>query len=399
MGKSISMHWKFWTTKKENKPKSPLREWWDAVLFAVIAATLIRWLIMEPFTIPTSSMENSMLVGDFLFVSKFHYGTRTTSTPLQVPLTHQKIWGTEIPSYVDWIKLPTYRLPGISSVQKGEVVVFNIPGIEEDNYTNPDRSSWRDNPADLKSHYVKRCVAMPGDSLQIREGIVYTNGTRETSPKDEQRNYALLSKTSINKENLENFGIWSENVLAGPTVLSDNRVLYIVSLSQQMIDNIKSSKPPYILSLERMPLDDGTQRDVFPYYHDPMLPRHVRWTINSFGPIWIPKEGGSIQVNEYNLVLYGETIKRYDHNDNVVIDAQKGTLTIDGQKIEQYTFKQDYYFMMGDNRDNSLDSRYWGFVPEDHLVGKPLFIWFSVNKDKSFAGKVRWSRIFKSAQE
>jgi signal peptidase I len=170
-----------------------------------------------------------------------------------------------------------------------------------------------------------------------------------------------------------------------------------VSLSQQKVEAIKAQKPAYILSLEKASIDDGPRGDVFPYYHDPALPRHVSWTINNFGPLWIPKAGITIPVNEYNLIMYGETIKRYEHNDDVVID--KGSLTIDGQKLEQYTFKQDYYFMMGDNRDNSLDSRYWGFVPEDHLVGKPLFIWLSINKDKSFFGKIRWNRIFKSAQE
>lgn len=392
------MNWKFWSGKQGSKPKSKAREWWDAILFAVVAATLIRWLIMEPFTIPTSSMENSLLVGDFLFVSKFHYGTRTTTTPLQVPLTHQKIWGTEIPSYVDWIKLPAYRLPGFTTVKRGEVVVFNIPGIEEDNYNNPDKINLRDNPFDLKMHYVKRCVAIPGDTLEIKQGVVYTNGTREVTPENEQRNYVLFSKVKISKENLERFGIWNENIAAGPMVLNDNRVQYILSLSQGMVDAIRQSKASYILSLDRLPMDQGLQSEVFPYYHDnPVKAQQVSWTLNTFGPLWIPKEGVTIPVNEYNLAMYGETIIRYEHNDNTVIAG--GSLTIDGKKLEVYTFKQDYYFMMGDNRDNSLDSRYWGFVPADHIVGKPLFIWFSTNKDKSFPASIRWDRIFKSAQE
>ena len=159
------MNWKFWEKKKEEKQrkKSALREWWDAVLFAVVAATLIRWLIMEAYTIPTPSMENSLLVGDFLFVSKFHYGTRTPRTPLQIPLTHQKIWFTNIPSYLDWIELPTYRLPGITSVKNNDVVVFNVPRVQENNYGNYDSSTWEYYPVDLKTNYIKRCVAIGGD--------------------------------------------------------------------------------------------------------------------------------------------------------------------------------------------------------------------------------------------
>jgi signal peptidase I len=235
--------------------------------------------------------------------------------------------------------------------------------------------------------------------LEIKQGVVYTNGVREMTPKNEQRNYVLYSKSKIRKENLENFGIWNENVMDGPVVLNDNRVRYVLSLSQAMVDAIKQSKASYILSLEKLPLDQGGQSEnVFPYYHNnPVKSQQVDWTLNTFGPLWIPKEGATITVNEYNLAMYGETIIRYEHNDNVVIEGS--SLTIDGEKLEAYTFKQDYYFMMGDNRDNSLDSRYWGFVPADHIVGKPLFIWFSTNKDKSFPASIRWERIFKSAQE
>ena len=172
------MNWKFWEKRVEEKQekKSPIREWWDAILFAVVAATLIRWLIMEAYTIPTPSMENSLLVGDFLFVSKFHYGTRTPRTPLQLPLTHQKIWFTEIPSYVPWIQLPTFRLPGITSVKNNDVVVFNVPRIEENNYGIYDRSTWKDYPIDLKTNYIKRCVAIGGDVLEIKNKQLFING-------------------------------------------------------------------------------------------------------------------------------------------------------------------------------------------------------------------------------
>src|SRR5688572_21976927 len=178
------MNWKFWTKSEpeKKKPKGKIREWWDAILFAVVAATLIRWLIMEAYTIPTPSMENSLLVGDFLFVSKFHYGTRTTSTPLQIPLTHQKIWFTNIPSYLEWIKLPQYRLPGFTEIKREDVVVFNVPGISENNFEEPDRTQWIDYPVDLKTNYIKRCVGIPGDVLEIKNREVYANGKALNKP-------------------------------------------------------------------------------------------------------------------------------------------------------------------------------------------------------------------------
>ena len=204
------MNWKFWEKNKEAKdakPKSAIREWWDAILFAVVAATLIRWLIMEAYTIPTPSMENSMLVGDFLFVSKFHYGTRTPRTPLQIPLTHQKIWFTDIPSYLDWVQLPTYRLPGISHVKRNDVVVFNVPGIAENNYPNPNSSQWIDYPVDLKTNYIKRCVAVAGDVLEIKDRQLIINGEAQQNPPEMQLSYLVSSKDEINERTLEKFEI------------------------------------------------------------------------------------------------------------------------------------------------------------------------------------------------
>jgi signal peptidase I len=383
------MNWQFWKrnkAQKETGPKSKTREWADAILFAVVAATLIRWLIMEAYTIPTPSMENSLLVGDFLFVSKFHYGTRTTTTPLQVPLTHQKIWFTNIPSYVEWIKLPQYRLPGISEVKREDVVVFNVPPRTLNEGINY--------PVDLKTNYIKRCVAIPGDTLFVLDKQVYANGKPIGNPPDMEYSYIVTAKGAINDRNLLKYGLGPEdyNVIGRP---SDGTVQYIMFLTNKLAEEIRQS--PYIVSVEQEKRneDDG----VFPYSSyadgdgDMAKKKYTHWATDNFGPLWIPKKGVSIEVNDSTLALYGTTIKLYDHNDDVKIE--NGKLLVDGKEVTQYTFKQNYYFMMGDNRHNSLDSRFWGFVPEDHIVGKAFFIWLSIDKDADFVHKIRWNRFFK----
>ncbi|HOX84053.1 MAG TPA: signal peptidase I [Chryseolinea sp.] len=380
------MNWQFWkknTAQKEEKPKTKVREWWDAILFAVVAATLIRWLIMEAYTIPTPSMENSLLVGDFLFVSKFHYGTRTTSTPLQIPLTHQKIWFTNIPSYLEWIKLPQYRLPGISSVKRGDVVVFNVPPQE--------LNEGILYPVDLKTNYIKRCVALPGDSLKIVDRQVFNNNEPLPNPPEMQYNYIVESKTQISERNFDHFEIGEEDINDIQTL--NDRVVYNLSLSKSKVDKMKEEKLSYIISIE-LDEKDNSKGNVLPYYRNQNAPslNFKNWSIDDFGSLWIPKEGVTIPINESTLTLYGTTIRLYEHNDDAKIE--NGKLLIDGKEVTEYTFKQDYYFMMGDNRHNSLDSRFWGFVPEDHIVGKAFFIWLSINKDADFVHKIRWSRFF-----
>ncbi len=380
------MNWQFWkknTAQKEAKPKTKVREWWDAILFAVVAATLIRWLIMEAYTIPTPSMENSLLVGDFLFVSKFHYGTRTTSTPLQIPLTHQKIWFTNIPSYLEWIKLPQYRLPGISSVKRGDVVVFNVPPQE--------LNEGILYPVDLKTNYIKRCVAVPGDSLRIRDRQVLNNNEPLNNHPEMQYNYIVQSKTLISERNFDHFEIGPEDINQVESL--NDRVVYNLSLSQGKLDKLREEKPTYIISIEINEHRIG-QDQLIPYRGNAYATdqRFNTWTIDDFGPLWIPKEGVTIPVNETTITLYGKTIQLYEHNDDVKIE--NGKVLIDGKEVTEYTFKQDYYFMMGDNRHNSLDSRFWGFVPEDHIVGKAFFIWLSIDKNADFIHKIRWSRFF-----
>lgn len=381
------MNWKFWEKKEETKqkPKSALREWWDAILFAVVAATLIRWLIMEAYTIPTPSMENSMLVGDFLFVSKFHYGTRTPRTPLQIPLTHQKIWFTNIPSYLDWVQLPTYRLPGFTHVKRNDVVVFNVPGIAENNYPNMNSSTWIDYPVDLKTNYIKRCVAVPGDVLELKDRQLFINGEAQPNPPEEQLSYLVTSKDEINERNLEKLDIDPDDYSFQGRP-ETNKVVYQMFLTKAKVDELKAL--PYITSVsEDYRTHEGPDARIFPGT------KYTKWNGDNYGPLTIPKEGMKIIINDSTLYTYGRAIKDYDLNKDVKIEGDK--LIIDGKEVVEYTFKQNYYFMMGDNRHNSLDSRYWGFVPEDHIVGKGFFIWLSINKHGNFLNKIRWNRFFK----
>lgn len=356
--------------------RTAAQEWTDAIVFAVVAATLIRWLIMEAYTIPTPSMENSLLVGDFLFVSKFHYGTRTPKTPLQIPLTHQKIWFTEIPSYVEWIQLPQYRLPGISEVKRGDVVVFNVPGMMENNWGLP-QSQWKKYPTDLKTNYIKRCVGLPGDVFEIKDRQVYANGTAVENHPGMQYSYVVTAKDEINDRNLEKFDLAGDDVRLIRKTKS-NEAVYQMFLTDAVVAEMR--KLPYIVSVELIPSEGET----FP--HSGLF---SKWTGDNFGKLTIPKEGWTIQVNDSTLALYGTTITDYDHNSEAAI--KDGKLLINGKEVTSYTFKQNYYFMMGDNRHNSHDSRYWGFVPEDHIVGKGFFIWLSIDRDR---GGIRWNRFF-----
>lgn len=381
------MNWQFWkkkdTKEREEKPKSKLREWGDAILFAVIAATLIRWLIMEAYTIPTPSMEQSLLVGDFLFVSKFHYGSRTTTTPLQVPLTHQKIWFTDIPSYSEAIKLPQYRLPGLSRVKRNDVVVFNVPPIE--------LNDGIDYPVDLKTNYIKRCVAIAGDTLQIIDRKIYVNGEASEPPPLMQYSYVVTANNEINERILKKYKIYDAEMVGR----SENAVVYQMNLTEEVAEEFRKMnfiRDIYIGTYNGSSSGFGprtaemVEGNIFP---DPKV---FPWNGDFYGPLVIPKEGMTINLDEKMVAMYGSTIVQYDHNENASIE--NGKLFIDGKEVSQYTFNQNYYFMMGDNRHNSLDSRYWGFVPEDHIVGKAFFIWLSIDRSADFFNKIRWNRFF-----
>jgi signal peptidase I len=267
------------------------------------------------------------------------------------------------------------------------VVVFNVPGMEESNYLVP-RENWRDYPVDLRTNYVKRCVGVAGDTLMIRDMDVFVNGQKQSRPKEMQKLYSLVSKDEINERNLKRFGIGKEDI--GQVSRTNNdQIQYLVFLTDERANQIRSEKPPYIVSLAE---EEKSGEITFPYHHTRPAKRFVNWDENNFGPLWIPKKGAELVLNDSTLSIYGSTIVRHEHNNNAEIN--NGKLLIDGKEVTIYTFKQDYYFMMGDSRNNSLDSRFWGFVPADHIVGKALFIWFSVDEDESFLNKIRWSRLF-----
>lgn len=383
-------------TRAEAKPatarKSAVREWFDSVLFAVVAATLIRWLFMEAFTIPTPSMENSLMVGDFLFVSKLHYGTRTPRTPLQVPLTHQKIWGTDIPSYSTAIQLPSYRLPGFTHVKNGDVVVFNVPpkNLNEN----------IDYPVDLKTNYIKRCIGIPGDVLEVRQRNVLVNGKAFPTPPRSEQKYFLKTTEVLDANFFRKYDIvndyrdpsqptenWKPLEQYNDSTKSSAMVGYLVNTTEDVI--AKFNEFDWVKGIEPM-ADKPGEADLRIYGASAF-----KWNHDNFGPITIPKKGATIQLTPQAIALYGPVIELYEGNEKV--EATPTSLKIGGQSITSYTFKQDYYFMMGDNRDNSLDSRFWGFVPEDHIVGKAVFVWMSLDPNPANVwNKIRWNRLFRT---
>ena len=350
---------------KTKAKKGFFREWGDAILFAVVAATLIRWATFEAYVIPTPSMEKSLLVGDYLFVSKLHYGPRTPKTPLQVPLTHQTIWGTNIPSYSDAIQLKQHRLPGFSTVKNGDVVVFNYPPEEE-------------HPVDLRTNYIKRCIGIAGDSISIRNTQVYINGREFQNPEQMQHLYLLQTDNAITDKVFRDHGITDPYTMMGG---------YAVHTTAETAKELGSLG---FIKRVQMAADTAGYADpsIFPF-----TPSVYKWNKDNFGPLYIPKKGATVKLDSLTIPFYETAIRRYEDNKNV--EVKGNTLTIDGKPQTSYTFKQDYYFMMGDNRHNSADSRYWGFVPADHIVGKAVLIWMSSDPNGGVSGKIRWNRIFK----
>lgn len=372
---------------KHPKQKSAFREWLDSVAFAVVAATLIRFFLFEAYTIPTPSMESSLMVGDFLFVSKMHYGVRTPKTPLQLPLTHQKIWFTNLPSYLRWLDLPVFRLPGFTDVKKGDAVVFNAPNWEEDG----------DAPLDLRTFYVKRCVATPGDVLELRDQQVFINGKALDNPERMQHPVFLKTKEDLDETFFDQYGIRNsadasfESSDWLPLADSTNQLVgYKLNTSKKHLDEIM--KLPFKKEIDYNSFKDSkgvTYLDIFP--HDTV---QFKWNRDFFGPLQVPKEGWTVQLDGKSIPLYQEAIRSYEGNKDITLEG--GKLMKDGKVLTSYTFKQNYYFMMGDNRHNSADSRFWGFVPADHIVGKAVFVWMSLDPNKGlFSGKIRWSRIFR----
>lgn len=356
------MNWKFW---KSDRPKSKTREWIDAIVFAVIAATIIRSFLIEAFTIPTPSMEKTLMVGDFLFVSKVNYGARTPMTPLSIPFMHQEIPLFGVKSYSEAWKLPYYRLPGFADVERNDIVVFNYP-LEDDR------------PIDKQTHYIKRCVGLPGDTLQVADRILYINNDKAMQPRKSQFVYDIKTIGSGLSERVLN----KYDITDGGPAYSPGEYRYC--LTPEAAAALK--KLPNVTGIQAMTMPKGQFEDyIFPF--DPVM----RWNMDNYGPLVIPKKGASVTLSQENIALYRRIITVYEGH---TLEERNGVFSIDGKTTTQYTFGQDYFFMMGDNRHNSADSRFWGFVPEDHIVGKAVFIWMSWDSNASFLGKIRWSRLF-----
>lgn len=396
--------WLFWKKEyKEGEKRNAALDWLDAIIFAVIVVTFINIFFFQAFKIPSSSMESTLYTGDHLFVSKLAYGPRMPRTPLTIPFTHNTIGGRE--SYSELISRPYRRLKGFGHVKRGDCVVFGFPNGDSvlvkapaDDYYMLCRMYGREftvrnygpvkvRPSDKKDHYVKRCVAVAGDTLEIRDGAVYVNSERETTLPGMQNSYTVVTTgQKLNPRSLERLGLnmgelWFDKTLPGYPAMP---------LTEKMLAELKgfSSVVSIEPDIDSYPPDyPDSWKTIFPFSES------FEWTRDNFGPLWIPQKGVTVALNADNLPLYERIITSYEGNDLQV--GADGTIRINGETVTEYTFRQDYYFMMGDNRHNSLDSRYWGFVPEDHVVGKPALIWLSIDGNRKFPDSIRWRRFFK----
>lgn len=381
-----------------------------SLIFAIVAATIIRTFTFEAYTIPTPSMEKSLMVGDFLFVSKMHYGSRMPMTPLSIPLVHNRVpLLPNVKSYSELIRLPYFRFPKFESINRMDAVVFNYPAEDE-------------RPVDKRENYVKRCLAIPGDSLKIVDRQVYINGEKQELPERANPQWSYYVSTQgldFNAKQLKkDFDI---NYVKGPELRKSGGQsdVYLVnqgqnvneylfnSISQDKLDEFKKlpqvtrvipiesrtdgqypkDTPQWLLRYYRS--NTGPSNDIFPNpVHGKLA---YRWTRDNYGPVYIPKKGDVISFNEDSYYRYQRIIRVYEGND-LVVDGE--TFLLNGEPASEYTFKQNYYWMMGDNRHNSLDSRYWGYVPEDHIVGKPVFIWMSYDKYQPLSKAIRTERVF-----
>ncbi len=382
-----------------------LGDFLPAGLFAIVAASVIRAFSFEAYTIPTSSMEKSLMVGDFLFVSKMHYGSRLPLTPLSLPLLHAEVPFVKIPSFSEAVRFPYLRTPRLHSVRRNESVVFNYP-MESDL------------PIDKRSNYVKRCVGIPGDSLQVVDGQVMIDGKPLPTPDraDPQMTwYVETNGTNFSRKDLkERFDInylsqeEQQKFQEPGDVLMIGANVYIVTLSESKVEAFK--KLPNVRSAQRVVApalaDSAKGPDLLKaYLNSPYVPHASELFPNTFhnekpalihsrdnfGPIYLPKAGDRLALDPLNLALYQRIITVYEGHELEEVD---GKILIDGSEQSHYTFAQNYYWMMGDNRQNSLDSRFWGFVPEDHIVGKPVFVWMSLDKFSSGKDKIRTERVF-----
>ena len=416
--------WQWW--KEAEKPVKFVMSWVDALVFALVAVYFINQFFFQNYVIPSSSLEKSLLTGDYLFVSKVSYGPRIPQTPLTMPLTQHTLPVVECKSYIEWPHWDYRRVKGLGDIQLNDIVVFNFPagdtlcsapqyqafdyyqmcyGIGYQLYPNrpdpdslaPDmrmkyfnaiyeagRQTIRQNqseygeiitrPADRRENYVKRCVGLPGQTLQIKDRIVYLDGKANKEPENVQYTYHVKLKQAIPEEMMEDLGISMEDLTSLNTsgyMPLTNRAVKVLKAHPDIVESVTLNT-------------EANDLEIYP------LNGNKHWTRDNYGPIWIPKKGESIDLTLDNIAIYERPIKVYEAND---LQIRDGKIFSNGQEAKSYTFKMDYYWMQGDNRHNSADSRYWGFVPEDHIVGKPIFIWWSSDPDRRGINGVRWSRL------
>ena len=396
--------------KEKSKGFRELMGWVEAIIFAAVVATVINTYIFQMYKIPTPSMEKSLLVGDYLCVSKIAYGPRMANTPLSFPLVHNTMpfSSSGKKSFSEAISRPYKRLAGRGSVERGDIVVFNFPAgdtvlLENQAVTYYDylrdyqamygEKAGREKlaqhytiisrPVDKREHYVKRAVALPGDSLEIRHSQLYING-RYAEPIDGRQYvyFVTINGTPISNQAFEKMGIAKDDIL-----FDRENQRYQLPLTDKNLRTVQSMNN--VVSVEKY---ESTQ----PMHYIFPNEGNFGWTEDNFGPLWIPKKDATVELTTENLPLYRRIIDVYEAND---LEERDGKIYINGKEATSYTFKMDYYFMMGDNRHNSADSRFWGFVPEDHVVGRPSFVWLSIDKDKRFPKNIRWNHMFRSLKE
>lgn len=416
--------WAFWKPRGRAK-NSKILEWIDAIIFAAVVVSFINIFFFQNYKIPTSSLEKSLLVGDHLFVSKYSYGPKIPNTPLSFPfIPHTLPFTEKTPSYLDWLEWDYHRLPGLTHIKRNDIVVFNFPEGDtiltdyrsksyynhiaqlamrfqsEDmqrgndykyfsHYYNKTRKLVLDKydfftrPVDKTDNYVKRCVALPGDELEIINGYIYINNQKQKElPEMQFRYFIKTNNGTIDKKVFEELDVYEEDYEY------EGENIYVAHLSNATVD--KLGEKPFIEGIDRFVTPkESPDYEIFPHHEN------YKWNQDHFGPLLIPAKGETAELSLKNLPLYKRIIEVYEGNK---LRVQDGKIYINDEEATSYTFKMDYYFMMGDNRHNSLDSRFWGLVPEDRVVGKPIFIYLSLDENKSWFKKIRWNRFFKKVR-
>jgi len=419
-------------SERNINPKTAFGEWLGSIIFAVILATFVHTYLIQPYIVPTGSLEKSILIGDFLFVSKFHYGARAPQTAVSFPMVHDTIVGTGIRSYLNKPQIPYFRLPGFQNIKRNEIVTFSWPADTVRKFFVREKGVKK--PIDKKSNYVKRCVAIPSDTLEIINGLIHINGEKSIMPyrakpiytysaynskgvsassliklgvSDIQRKFKIQE---INQYKFEQIRPYLLNVIDNSpenfiVITKSKGIPYDIRLNSRIsMTEIKDTKTDLFLTnkeanlISKSNILDSLKRtfNEIKSYNTSYFPNDIRfnWNEDNFGPIIIPKRNSTVELSKNNLPIYKKIIREYEKNE-LTLDLN-GTIRINNIETNSYTFKQDYYWMMGDNRYRSEDSRSWGFVPEDHIVGKPVFIWFSIDgiNDGFKNWKIRWDRVF-----